>query len=58
MIKAKVTIFDDETGEIHEEDKIIDPCRIESVNLDIETSFIAEEYIFKFSLMLMTIKGE
>ena len=56
MIKANITIFDDETGRIYEEDKVIVPDRIETVNLDIEASFVIKEYIFRFGERIMTSK--
>ena len=61
MIKAKITIFDDETGQIYEEDKVICPYRIETANqcltdLNIESSFIIKEYVFQFGETIMTRK--
>lgn len=47
MIKAKITVFDDETGKVYEEDRVIEPCREESTARS-DVDYIFEDIEFRF----------
>lgn len=50
MIKAKVTVFDDETGQVFEKDRVIGPYREETIDLDkvlLGSYIIASEFRFE-----------
>ena len=58
MIKAKITIFDDETGRIYEENKVIVPDRIEVSRFDESSPFHIKDYIFHFGETIITIEED
>ena len=51
MIKAIVTVFDDETGKKYAEDELIEPAH-ESMHA--EGPFVVKVYEFRHSLSIMT----
>lgn len=52
MIKALVTIFDDETGKIFVKDKVLQPLKQEKVSYDPSCADI-DKYIFEFYFMYL-----
>jgi hypothetical protein len=48
MIKAKITVFDDETGKVYDEDKIIQPYKDEILIGPTECCYDVEECEFRF----------
>lgn len=48
MIKAKITVFDDETGQVFEKDRVIEPYREEKSQGDISGCYrITHEFRFE-----------
>lgn len=48
MIKAKITVFDDETGREYEEDRVIDPYKDETLIGPCGCDYSVEEVEFRF----------
>lgn len=48
MIKAKITVFDDETGREYEKDRVIEPYRDETLIGPTECCYNVEECEFRF----------
>ena len=57
MIKAKITVFDDETGQVFVKDRVIEPCR-EELNLGMlshvdASGYYTTSYEFRFGFEKM-----
>lgn len=49
MIKAKVTVFDDETGQVFEKDRVIEPYKEEST-MHSDIDYVIDDIEFRFEV--------